>query len=1597
MSRANKDIGYVALRIEGGILPAEFMSRVAALDAPKQAASDYKLSKGLTVKDEIGRAWRIALSNWRDYRDRRQREGVDPRETGIDDWLLVLLREVLGYSDMEATGRVHVGERGFPVSHRFVGGAVPLVAATFDFELDKGDPAFGDEGRRRSPHGALQEYLNAEDLALWGLVGNGSTLRLLRDNPSLTRPAYIEADLERMFEEQLYADFAAFWLIFHASRLTPANDRPDSCILESWREVAQETGERALANLREGVTTALRELGCGFLEHPGNDALRDALKDGSLTTDRYFQELLRLIYRLLFLFTAEDRNLLHSPETDKTVRDLYGRGYAVGLLRERAGRRRHYDDHADLWAGLQVTFRSLVRGAAPLGLPALGGLFAPDQCARLDAGTIANRRFLKAVHALCFFPTGRTLARINYRDMDTEELGSVYESLLELHPLVDVDTSPWRFGFVGDDNGEKAKGSERKLSGSYYTPDSLVQELIKSALEPVMERALRDHPENPRQALLDLRIIDPACGSGHFLLAAARRVAAEIARLEAGEDTADEAARQHALREVVQHCIYGVDRNPLSVELCKTALWIETVEPGSPLTFLDSHIRMGDSLIGVFDLDVLDEGIPDEAYKALTGDAKDAASHYRKLNATVRKEKEKRDQRQDAFEFESDAGALADAYARMDAMPEEESADIDAKRTAYEALHGRDGRGWQLNVACDLWTAAFFTPKTEIPSRGRETVPTSDAVWRYLRQPNAVYGPLIAEADRIAYENRFFHWPVEFPDIFVKGGFDVVLGNPPWEVSQLNESEYFAARLPSVAAKAGNARKTAITALEHEAPAIWAQYQADKRRFEAANGFVRACHRFDLTASGKINSYALFAELFLNAIAHSGRSGVIVPTGIATDNSTKAYFDEITSNRRLASLFDFENREAIFPGVHRSYKFALVTLGHNMPEAEYVFFATETAQLRDPDRRFTLSPEDIALINPNTRTCPVFRSQADAELTKKIYRRVPVLIDETKGEASNPWDISFRQGLFNMTSDSGLFRTFRQLQDAGARRDGMVWIDVGGKTWVPLYEAKMFHQFDHRWATYEEDGYSSRDLTDAEKTDAAREPLPRYWVPELEVKTRLDDSGWNRLWLMGLRGIARATDERTVIVGNWPYSGVGNSAHVWTIQKMDEPRILTALQGSACSLILDFVARQKVGGTNLNFFYVEQFPILPPDACGPADVDFIAPRVLELTYTSHSMQPFAEDLGYDGPPFAWDPERRALLRAELDAYYAYLYGLTRDELRYILDPADVKGPDYPSETFRVLQKNEIKQFGEYRTRRLVLEAWDRFVEDGTFAPERLQDPAYVGHVGAALVKTKGHLAQSQKELAEIRSVYEGLLALAEKSPWPTLFVEGETDVPIIEAAWSAFFPDEALPVNIISAGGTVQMGSLVGKGKALREILGNRLVCALADNDSEGRGLWDDGHFRKGGKWRQHSNGIHWCLLQPTDEFVETMKRFDIPNGYWPFTIEACFPAALRRQAADDGAYPFAKKMQAELMSNQELAQRMFGAMQEMDPSDDANFYLMAPHTDAKIPFAEWITAPERRTRENYAAFEGVLQGLKDLVERHAAGELDSASQRGTG
>ena len=687
MARTTVTVSFQAIELKGSLLPGSLLEQVARLQAPLQKEADYGLAKGERLRERIDAAWVRLKEIWEEYKDLRERaaQGV----TGLHSSMR-LLREVLGWPDLQPCNGWQHGDAHFPITHRAFEGAVPLIVRDIAADqLDKGSSQFGQEGRRRSPHSCLQECLNADDNANWGLLLTGDRLRLLHDNPSLVKPAYLAVDLELLVEGELFDEFAVLWLLLHASRFR--HPQTGSCVLDSWKEQAQEAGERVLGQLRNGV-------------------LRHQLANGSLSGQELHRQLLRLVYRFLFLYTAEDRDLLF-PRTlgqEDPRRRIYREGYSVGRLRELAIRRSASEGpYGDLWQTQKLVFLQLRQSSSPLGLPGLGGLFAEPQCRALEACELANRFLLRAIRAIGWFQAGDTLTRVNYRDLNTEELGSVYEGLLELHPQLERAGGNWQLSYGG------GAGSDRKTTGSYYTPDQLVQLLIVSALLPVIADRLSKATtqEEKEAALLAIRVLDPACGSGHFLLAAARRLALELARIRAGDEEPNEQLRQECLREVVAHCIYGVDKNPMAVELCKVALWIEAVDPGKPLSFLDAHIQCGDSLVGVFDPKVLEQGIPDEAYKPLTGDDRTVCTSLKRENASFRKAG-KKGTRQTTLNLQSSPpiNRSQQRLQEIEAMPETTLAEGSAKQAAYEAWEQERSSDPQT-LAADLYTAAFFLPK----------------------------------------------------------------------------------------------------------------------------------------------------------------------------------------------------------------------------------------------------------------------------------------------------------------------------------------------------------------------------------------------------------------------------------------------------------------------------------------------------------------------------------------------------------------------------------------------------------------------------------------------------------------------------------------------------------------------------------------------------------------------------------------------------------------------------------------------------------------------------------------------------------------------
>jgi hypothetical protein len=777
--RRETKLAFEALAIEGILLSPHWLTRVAALDAGGQSEADYCVPKGLQLRDEISRYWRIAQAHWSDFAAGRASAATPEVAQALSErFVLALLRESFGFASLTASPPLVIAERSYPLRFAALDGRVPVVIAPAGIGLDTPAPAFGDGGRRRSAFGLTQEYLNAAEGATWGLATDGLTLRILRDNASLTRPAWIEADLARIFIENLFPDFMALWLLAHETRFGRADQPPTECALETWRDAGREEGTRAREHLRIGVEEALLVLGQGFLAQPENSALRAALQNGALSTAAYFQELLRLVYRLIFLLTVEERGLLHPESSEAAARGLYIEGYSLRRLREQSIRRSAHDRFFDLWEATKIVFRGLAAGEPRLALPALAGIFAPAQCPTLDAARLENRALLLAVFRLSWVREASGLTRGNWRDMGPEELGSVYESLLELVPQV---TQGGRlFAFAA---GDETRSNARKTSGSYYTPDSLVQVLLDSALEPVVASTLAASPERPVEALLELCIVDPACGSGHFLLAVARRLAGHIARFQAN-GTPSAAEYRHALRQVVGRCLYGVDLNPMAVELCKVSLWMEAVEPGLPLTFLNSHIQHGNALLGTTP-ELMAKGVPDAAWDPIEGDDRKIANALKKRN-----KKAAGGQRSLATLWSTPEDAEAQfvrrAAAELEAASDTNSEALARKESRWDGILGSTEYRHQKFIA-DAWCAAFVWPKQ--PGELAEAAPTND-LWRQIRdgqgQPPAHTLKTVGD---LASRHHFFHWHLQFPQVFAMGGFHLVLGNPPWVRQELLKFE----------------------------------------------------------------------------------------------------------------------------------------------------------------------------------------------------------------------------------------------------------------------------------------------------------------------------------------------------------------------------------------------------------------------------------------------------------------------------------------------------------------------------------------------------------------------------------------------------------------------------------------------------------------------------------------------------------------------------------------------------------------------------------------------------------------------------------------
>lgn len=724
-------------------------------------------------------------------------------------------------------------------------------------------------------------------------------------------------------------------------------------------------------------------------------------------------------------------------------------------------------------------------------------------------------------------------------------------------------------------------------------------------------------------------------------------MATHLARLRTGDDEPNALDVQHAKRDIIGRCIYGVDINPMAVELCKVALWMEAMEPGKPFSYLDHHIQCGNSLLGSTPA-LLERGIPDDAFTAIEGDVKSRVSELKKQNKKERLDRI--NHQSELFEPPLKLGNLSSEFVRLNILKDGSLNDIRSIEERYTALvRGADYQNARLFA--DTWCAVFVWKKDD--SDLGKLCPTERDVRKVESHAAAGLLPHVrADVERLRDQYQFFHWHLAFPDVFRlpgqderpeneltgwSGGFDVVLGNPPWEKTHLNATEWFASLRPDIAnARTAAIRDQLIESLSYSDVDLFLRFKGQQRLATGFNHFLRSSGRCPLSSRGDINTYAIFSETDTQIICSNGRAGFIVPSGLAFDETTKFLFQHLVDSGALLSLFDFENRNGIFSDVHRSYRFSLVTVGGARSSGsraiDLQFFAGDVSDLDDETSKLTLSRNDIGLLNPNTKTCPSFRKRQDAEVTRAIYRRFPILVREAE-PARNDWQVEVYR-MFHGSGDSGLFQGFS-----------------GGTGQKAVYEAKCFHQFNHRYATFVRDYQYSTFAELSEPTWSIH--TEHYFNPDslpANLKAKM------QRWYLTYRCISRATDERTIIAGVLPECGVVYSANIVTGVNASNATLLLSMLNS---ISVDYVGRQSVGGANVQKFVIQQLPIIEPhrfavrccwDIVTESYSQWISKRALELTYTAWDLEPFAQDCGYDGPPFRWDeedvvpPSRSAALR-----------------------------------------------------------------------------------------------------------------------------------------------------------------------------------------------------------------------------------------------------------------------------------------------------------------------------------------------------------------
>ena len=1307
-----------------------FITKVRCFIKPFVRADESKFNERQTEEDLI---WPVLTSLGWTANMREQKLSVAGR-TDVPDGLL--------FADVGVKRRAENLKEG---AARYAIGTALVESKRWRRSLDR---ASGQSDEAPAPSSQMLRYLRrADDLTngglRWGILTNGAQWRLYWQGARSVANQFLEIDLAAALDLPGHNDG-----LFRAS----ADERRHAVKLFALFFHRRAFSDRDAAGrnlhertLQEGryferrIADDLSQLVFDRIFPDLADAIARAAPKADLAEVRHAA--LVLLYRLLFILYAEDRGLL--PVNDKRYADI---GFRQRVREEVRRRKEEGQAFSETATGYYHALRDLAsvidNGDPAFGLPPYnGGLFDADGTPLLNQIQLPDAVLAEVVDALSFerSPAGGERRYINYRSLSVQQLGSIYERLLEHEVAPDA----------GGSIAVRPNIFARKSSGSYYTPDDLVRLLLAETVEPLVEDRLaafrakvQELPSDgakdlaavdPAKAILDLKICDPAMGSGHFLVNLVDLLSDRVifALAEAGEapgyaspvakdiaairETITENAaaqgwridpahlddRQIVRRMVLKRCIHGVDKNPMAVELAKVSLWLHTFTVGAPLSFLDHHLRCGDSLFGCWVRAAIDKA---EANGALfvrepLDRALAAADPMRRLESLSDAEMTEAQQSSALFaDIERRTTPLARFLSVLHAFDWLQPTDDD------ESLVGS-------------WLAGAFGDPVAITA-GHAPLDDSPQAARF--------GKLLKQARQLAGEERFLHWQVSFPGVWRDwanagladdggriGGFDAVIGNPPWDRMKMQQVEWFAARRPDIAlAQRAAHRKRMIRELENTGDPLGAEFQTANERANAALRMARNGGDYPLLGRGDINLYSLFVERAMTLVKPDGVIGLLTPSGIASDKTAAPFFRAVATEGRLRTLYDFENKKVFFPHVHASFKFCAFVAGRSprTQPAKCAFFLHSVSELEDAipgsgARRFHLAAEDFARVNPNTGTAPIFRSDRDAQLTTAIYERIPVLVDRSGEQTQNTWPVKYAT-MFHMTNASKLFRTRRELEEGeGAWPLAGNRFDSAGGEWLPLYEGKMVQAYDHRAADVTINPANPHRpaqavaATDEQRKDPSWSPTPQYWV-----STNADAAQW----AVAFKDVTAPTNARSMIAAVIPSHAAGNTLPLLLPRQVPNQtslRHLAALTANLNAIIYDYLARQKIQGQHLNWYIVEQLPVVPPNRYekvlfgDKTAAEIIREAVLELTYTAHDMAPFAEDLGHVDaagdvkPPFVWDAERRLRLQAKLDALFFHLYGVTdREDIRYI----------YAS--FPIVERQQTAAYGCYRSRDLCL-AW----------------------------------------------------------------------------------------------------------------------------------------------------------------------------------------------------------------------------------------------------------------------------------------------------